>query len=36
MTSVKRAIRLLGRGARDLVYNVPPEPGRFPVRAEGG
>jgi CBS domain-containing protein len=35
MTSIKRAIRLLGAGVRDVVYNVPPEPGRFPVTAEG-
>lgn len=36
MTSVKRAVRLLGRSLESVIYNVPPEPGRFPTRAEGG
>jgi CBS domain-containing protein len=35
-TSIKRAIRLLGAAAADVVYNVPPEPGRYPAHAEGG
>jgi CBS domain-containing protein len=35
-TSIKRAIRLLGRSAHDVVYNVAPVPGMYPARAEGG
>jgi hypothetical protein len=35
MTSIKRAIRLLGASARDVVYNVAPVPGRYPAHAEG-
>jgi len=35
MTSIKRAIRLIGASARDVVYNVPPVAGRYPARAEG-
>ncbi len=35
-TSVKRAVRFMGRHMRDVVYNVAPEPGQFPDRPEGG
>ena len=34
--SVKRALRFLGDHLPEMVYNVAPEPGRFPDRPEGG
>ena len=35
-TSVKRAVRFLGANLPEVVQNVPPEPGRYPDRPEGG